>query len=161
MIRIRDAVPADAAAVARMANGLAEITGVKGVGMTAETVRSDLIGGAGLTLLVGEVDGAVAGYVLYSVAYETGHAARGLYLSDIFVDETARRAGLGRAFLRELARRAREDGGRFLWWIVNPANAAAIAFYTGLGAHSEPLAAMALHGTPFEVLLDDGGKPSG
>lgn len=153
MITIRDAVEADAEAVARMATALAQITGVSGPGMTAAAVVADLIGGEGVNLLVGEVDGAVAGYVLYSVDYETGYSARGLYVADIYVDEAARRSGLGRAFMRELARRARDDGGSFLWWIVNPTDAAALAFYAGLGAHTEGMTPMALYGRAFDSLL--------
>jgi hypothetical protein len=52
----------------------------------------------------------------------------------------------------EIARRARADGGCFVWWIVNPGNRAAAAFYTGLGARAEPLSAMVVHGPAFDAL---------
>ncbi len=152
-ISIREAEVADAPAVARMATALGVITSVGGPGMTPDAVATDLIDGDGLTLIVGEVDGVVQGYALYSVAYETGWAARGLYMSDLYVDPDARRHGLARALMRDLARRAVEDNGSFLWWIVMPGNPAAEAFYESLGAHIDPPQAMAIYGPAFDALL--------
>ena len=153
-IRIRDAVPEDAEAIAAMCRELATSTAVAGgVPMTARGVVDDLVFGQGLSLLTGLLDGRAAGYALYSVAYETAWSARGLYVSDLFVAANARRRGLARALMAELARRARAEGGSFLWWITKPANTAAVGFYASLGAVPEPLSAMALHGAAFDSLL--------
>ncbi|MEO1090257.1 MAG: GNAT family N-acetyltransferase [Pseudomonadota bacterium] len=155
-ILIRDAHADDSAAIARMCRALAVVTGVDGgVPMTAERVTRDLIEGAHLSLLSGVVDGRVRGYALYSVAYETAWSARGLYLSDLFVAEDARRCGLARAFMAELVRRAKASGGSFVWWMTKPGNRQAEAFYASLGAHAEPLSAMVIHTEAFEALIGE------
>ncbi len=152
-VRIREAEPRDCAIVAEMANDLARFTGVGDGGMTAHRVERDLIGGEGLTLIVGEMQGMACGYALYTIAYDTAHGVRGLYLSDLFVDGPARRLGVGQSLMSELAWRCRQDGGAFLWWIVMPGNPEAEAFYTSLGAASDPPKAMAVHGGAFDALI--------
>ena len=89
-MEIRDARPDDAETIARMCRELAAVTGVEGgVAMTPERVARDLIGGAGLSPILAEIDGRIAGYALYSVAYETAWSARGLYLADLLVTPVA------------------------------------------------------------------------
>ena len=150
---VRDAGPGDAAALAEMANALARITARRAGAMTAETVRRDLLRAPGLGCLVAETRGAVAGYALYTPAYETAFAARGLYLSDLFVRPEARRRGLARALLAETARRAEAEGGRFVWWVADPGDAGAHAFYDRLGASREALAGRAVFGCALDRLL--------
>ncbi len=153
-VSVRDALPDDAHAIALMCRELATVTNVAGgKPMTPRAVVEDLIGGGGLTLLAGLLDGRVAGYALYSVAYETAWSARGLYLSDLFVVPDARRSGLASALMAEFARRARDDGGSFIWWIAKPGNQQANAFYGSLGALGEPLSAMVIQGAAFDTLL--------
>jgi len=153
-LTIRDAGRHDALAVAQMANSLARVTRAGDGLMTAEKVERDLIiRGRGLELIVGEVDGSVQGYALYSVAYETANAARGLYLSDLYTARPARRRGLARAMMSELARRCRDNGGEFMWWMVMPGNPVAEAFYANLGAVSDPPKAMEIHGAAFQTLV--------
>jgi len=140
-------------AVAQMANSLARVTRAGDGLMTAEAVCDDLIAGKGLDLIVGEVDGAVQGYALYSIAYETANAERGLYLSDLYIARPARRRGLATAMMSELAKRCRAVDGKFLWWMVMPENPVAEAFYESLGAAVDPPRAMAVHGPAFQALL--------
>ena len=150
---IRDATDDDAGAIAELANGLAKVTKQGPGAMTIEKVRRGLIRGDGLSVIVGEIEGKVEGYALYSVAYETAQAARGLYLSDLYVAEQARRSGLARALMQELARRCVADGGAFIWWIMLPGNKPAARFYESLGARADDLAAMEISGNAFEALL--------
>ena len=152
---IRDAEPRDAAAVAAMANGLAQVTQQGPGTMTAESALSDMIRGPGLAVMVGELDGRAEGYAMYSAAYESALSERGLYLSDLYVNEGARRSGLARALMAELARRCKAEGGTFLWWIVQPGNDAAARFYDELGAVTDPMRVRALVGKPFEALVRD------
>ena len=151
---IRDAKDDDAETIADLANGLAKVTKQGPGAMTIQKVQQGLIRGDGLSVIVGEIDGAVQGYALYSVAYETAQAARGLYLSDLYVAKTARRSGLARALMSELAVRCKNDGGDFIWWIVLPGNQPATSFYQSLGARSDDLAAMEISGPAFQALLD-------
>ena len=151
---IRDATDDDAEAIAELANGLAKVTNQGPGAMTIQKVQQGLIRGDGLSVIVGEIDGAVQGYALYSVAYETAQAARGLYLSDLYVAERARRSGLARALMAELAQRCVADQGEFIWWIMLPGNKPAARFYASLGARADDLAAMEISGPAFRALLD-------
>lgn len=149
---VRDARPEDAAAVAHMANELAKLTAGRRGMMTPARVLADLIEGEGLGLVVALRGGAALGYALYTVAYETVFAARGLYLTDLYVIPEARRQGLARAILAELARRAEADGGRYIWWVTTPGNETANAVYDALGAIRDPVLARAVFDAPFERL---------
>jgi ribosomal protein S18 acetylase RimI-like enzyme len=152
-VLVRDAQIRDCTVVAEMANDLARITSGKDGGMTAHRVERDLLSGSGLSLIVGEMSSQVRGYALYSVAYDTAHGGRGLYLSDLFVDAAARRRGVARALMAELAWRCQKDGGGFIWWIVMPGNPGAERFYASLGAAVDPPKAMAVYGRAFDALL--------
>ncbi|MGF1500683.1 MAG: GNAT family N-acetyltransferase [Paracoccaceae bacterium] len=153
---VRSGEPRDAAAIAEMANALAVLTMGRPGPMTAETVVSDLLEAPGLFCMVAEnpgTSGAVAGYALYTAAYETAFAARGLYLTDLYVQPSVRRQGLATALIAALAARAAAEGGIFLWWVTNPTNAEAMRVYDRLGAIRDPVVARAIYGPPFDRLL--------
>jgi len=154
---IRDAIAADAEAIAGMANRLAVRTTGQAGAMTAEIVVRHLIGAEDLGLIVAELQGAVAGYALFSAAYDTAHAARGIYLSDLYVLPDRRRRGLARALMAEIACRAVAEGGGYLWWVVTPGNAEARAFYDRLGAVEDRVHARAVFEAPFDALLRPAG----
>lgn len=156
---IRRARPADASEIARMANLLAAISTSASEaparrGMTAETVLADIIDSDyGLACDVAEADGRVAGYSLHQTAYESAYAARGRYLSEIYVDEWARRRGIARALLRSLAQEAHRDGAGFLWWITLGKDAAAQKLYAEIADVADPVTAYAVTGEAFQKLL--------
>lgn len=152
-VTIRPARFGDAVRIAEMANDLALRTTGKRGRMTPASVRRDLVGQTDLGCIVAERAGTVVGYALWSAAYETAFAARGLYLSDLYVEGGHRGQGIGRSLMQELARLCSADGGRFLWWVVTPDNAAAQSFYDGLGAVTDPVSARAVFEAPYEALL--------
>ena len=83
---------------------------------------------------VAEVDGAVVGFALWFYTFSTFRGRHGIWLEDLFVRPEARRAGAGRALLRNLARRCVAEGlGRFEWSVLDW-NEPAIAFYRAQGA---------------------------
>ncbi|MDE2182777.1 MAG: GNAT family N-acetyltransferase [Alphaproteobacteria bacterium] len=87
---------------------------------------------------IAEVDGAPAGFAIWFFNFSTFLGRHGLYLEDLFVRPEFRGAGVGKALLAHLARRAVAEGcGRFEWWVLDW-NEPAIAFYKSLGA--EPMA---------------------
>jgi len=152
-IQIRDAAPRDAERVALMANRLARQSVGRVGDMTPDRVVSDLIEGPGLNLIVADQGGSAIGYALYTVAYETAYAARGSYLTDLYVIAEARRQGAALALLRSIAKRTVADGGRYVWWVAMPTNPDARAFYDALDATKETVLARALFDAPFERLL--------
>lgn len=85
-------------------------------------------------VLIGEVDGAAAGFALFFHNYSTFLGKPGLYLEDLYVRPAARGAGLGKALLTTLAGLALERGCGRLEWSVLDWNAPALGFYQRLGA---------------------------
>ena len=108
---------------------------------------------------IAERDGEALGYTLFHTAYETGQAARGLYMVDLYVKETAQRQGIGRALVAAVARTAKDRGKSFVWWATKDWNAEAQAFYRSLGAIEEPVVAHALFGDAFEALIAETETP--
>jgi GNAT superfamily N-acetyltransferase len=86
--------------------------------------------------LVAEADGWVVGLALWFVNFSTWLGRHGIYLEDLYVSPAARRAGHGRALLRELARICVERGYGRLEWAVLDWNLSAVEFYRSLGAVS-------------------------
>lgn len=153
-LTIRSARAGDAPRIAIMANELARITTGTTGRMTAAAVRRDLVDKPDLHCLVADRSGEAVGYALWSVAYETAFAARGVYLSDLYVEETQRNQGIARSLMRQLALICEDRGGRFIWWAVAPTNKPAQAFYDSLGATDDPVEARAIFEAPFRQLLD-------
>ena len=123
----------------------------------AEALACDVFADdAYLRALVAERDGDLIGYAFYHQAYESAHAARGLYLCDLYVAPHAQNAGVGRALVAAVAAEAKAADRTFLWWVVKDWNEAARRFYKALGAISEPVGAHALTFDAFEALAAEG-----
>ena len=75
-----------------------------------------------------------AGFAVYFQTYSTFLAEPGLYLEDVYVKPHLRGKGIGLAFLRYLARVAKERGYQRIEWGVLNWNEPAIRFYNELGA---------------------------
>jgi GNAT superfamily N-acetyltransferase len=152
---IRAATAGDAAALAELIDALNVSEGDPVGYVSAATVARDLAAGA-ITILVAEADDAAVGYCLFHFGYEATYAASGLYIVDLFVCEAYRGRGIGRALIAEVARRAKADGGCFVWWTSKPGNAGANAAYARLRALAEPLIAHAVFDDAFEALVAQG-----
>lgn len=115
---------------------------------TTLTVADVLLNGFGprprFRVLLAEADGRTLGYALFSQSYDTEHAARGMYVNDLYVVPEARRRGIGRALMAAVARACLADGGRYLFWHALERNAAGRAFYRRIGAREEPVVTLSL-----------------
>lgn len=83
---------------------------------------------------VAEVDGKIVGIALWFLNYSTWLGKPGIYLEDLFVQPEYRGNGLGKAFMKTLAKLCIERGyERFQWWVLDW-NGPSIDFYKSLGA---------------------------
>jgi GNAT superfamily N-acetyltransferase len=82
--------------------------------------------------LIAEWDGHAIGYALFFDFYSSWRGS-GIFLEDLFVQETYRGRGIGRAILSEVARIARQEGSYGMRWEVLGWNESAIRFYKSLG----------------------------
>lgn len=76
---------------------------------------------------VADEDGAIAGYVVFSVSIDEGE------LLTIAVGKSYRRAGVGRLLMTRLFEIARERGVRTIFLEVRPSNLAAKSLYQKFG----------------------------
>ncbi|WP_425229273.1 N-acetyltransferase family protein [Sphingomonas sp.] len=84
--------------------------------------------------VIAEVAEGPMGFALFFQTFSTWTGRRGLYLEDLYVSETARGQGVGKALLGHLAQVALDTGCARFEWSVLDWNAPAIAFYRAMGA---------------------------
>lgn len=129
----------DAGAVAALINAINSLEGTPpSLPMTAEVVLRDLIGpGARALLRVAEREGEVIGFATAGFIYDAERQADALMLLDLYVRPEARRQGVARALMAQLAVVACQRGAGCLWWGVDEGDDEATAFYRAIGAESE------------------------
>jgi GNAT superfamily N-acetyltransferase len=88
--------------------------------------------------LVAESGERLLGFALFFGTYSTFLTRPGIYLEDLFVLESERRRGIGRALLTEVRRIAEARGAGRLEWSVLDWNQDAIRFYRNFGAEVLP-----------------------
>jgi len=134
--RIRAATPDDVPAVLRMIRDLATYEREPdAVHTTEEQLHAALFGPdavASALLALGD-DGSPVGFAVWYRSFSTWEGVPGIYLEDLFVSETARGSGLGRALLAALARIVEHRGFRRLEWAVLRWNTPSIEFYDAIG----------------------------
>jgi len=84
--------------------------------------------------VIAEWQGKPAGFALFFHNFSTWLGKPGLYLEDLFVSESMRGKGIGKALLLHLAGIARERNCGRMEWSVLDWNRPAIDFYERLGA---------------------------
>jgi GNAT superfamily N-acetyltransferase len=135
-VSIRAGERADVPVIAELIRGLARYERLEDqVSMTEARLEATLFESRQYAeTLIAEADGKAVGFALFFHNYSTFLARPGIYLEDLFVPETHRGQGIGRALLTRLAAIAVErDCGR-LEWAVLDWNKDAIGFYERLGA---------------------------
>ena len=102
---------------------------------TEEILRDSLFGERpAAEVLLGYVGGDPAGFALFFHSFSSFLGRPGIYLEDLYVRPEFRGAGVGRVFLRHLARLAKDRGcGHLEWWVLDWSEPA-IRFYEALGA---------------------------
>lgn len=157
-ISIRPAVPADVEIILGFICALADYERLRHeVRADRALLEAHLFGDRPRAeVLIGELDGKPAGFALFFHNFSTFEARPGIYLEDLFVDEAARGAGLGKALLTRLAALAVERGCARLEWAVLDWNSPAIDFYRSIGAR--PLDDWTIQRLDGEALLRLAGR---
>jgi GNAT superfamily N-acetyltransferase len=84
--------------------------------------------------VLAERSGEALGFALFFTNFSTWTGRPGLYLEDLFVSESARGQGIGKALLLHLVAIARRRNYGRMEWSVLDWNQPAIDFYRSLGA---------------------------
>jgi GNAT superfamily N-acetyltransferase len=145
MITIRKATKDDASIILDFIKELAEFEKLSHeVVATTEQLEETLFGERpDAEVFIANYQDQPAGFSLFFYNYSTFLGQRGIYLEDLYVKESLRGKGIGKALLINLAKYAVEQGcGRFEWSVLDW-NEKAIDFYKSLGA--EPMDEWTVH----------------
>jgi GNAT superfamily N-acetyltransferase len=137
-IAIRTAGPEDATEIHRLIRALAEYEREPdGVEATPESLATQMRESPPpWEALLAERDGRVVGLALFFHNFSTWTGRRGLYLEDLYVEESERGRGTGRALMQAVARIAVErDCGRFELAVLDW-NTPSIDFYRAHGGQA-------------------------
>jgi len=138
-LKIRAATPDDIALLLTLIGELATYEKAPDEAVaTPELIEQALFGQRpSAEAVIAEWNGQPAGFALWFHNFSTWLGKPGLYLEDLFVRESVRGHGIGKALLLHLAALARERGcGRMEWSVLNW-NRPAIDFYESLGARPQ------------------------
>lgn len=135
---IRPATPADVADIVRLVRELAayerEPDAATATGADFHRALFPADGHATTFAHVAEVEGRVVGIAVWFATFSTWNGGNGIWLEDLYVEDSQRGRGLGAALLAALAEVCVERGWRRLEWTVLRWNTPSIEFYRALGA---------------------------
>jgi len=135
-LTIRAATADDAGLIVRFIMDLAAYEKLAHEAKASEAdIRRDLFGASPKAFCdIAEWNGEPVGFALWFYTYSTFQGRHGIWLEDLFVDPKARGRGIGKALLKNLARRCvAEELGRLEWWVLDW-NEPSIDFYRSQGA---------------------------
>lgn len=158
-IRLRKAVPEDAALIAALIHELATYERQpEDCHATPEAVREMLFARRppAAECLLAERGAEPLGFALFFQSFSTWECAPGLWLEDLFVRPEHRGLGAGRALFGEVAALAVERGCARLEWSVLDWNRPAWDFYRARGAQA--LEGWTTHRLDGEALVDQGKR---
>jgi GNAT superfamily N-acetyltransferase len=102
---------------------------------TDSLVREHLFGSRpAAEVILAKIGGQPVGFALFFTTFSTFVGRPGIWLEDLFVDPVHRRAGIGKALLREVASIAlRRNCGRLEWSVLDW-NQPAVSLYRAMGS---------------------------
>lgn len=154
-VTLRTATAADCPLLAHFLNGLfGEIGLDQQLGAAARFSADGFGPDPAFTAVIAEHAGTPAGYALFWPTYHTESAARGGWLSDLYMLPQARRRGIARRLIAEVAARTAAQGGRYLVWLVDADNERARAFYRTLSTEWPNSIPCVCAGERFHALAD-------
>uniref|UniRef100_UPI00404729AE GNAT family N-acetyltransferase n=1 Tax=Aliarcobacter sp. TaxID=2321116 RepID=UPI00404729AE len=135
-LKIREATPQDTQIIFDFIMELAIYEKLPNeVKTNVEEIKKSIFGeNSTVKALICEEDGNPIGYAVYFYNYSTWLGKNGIYLEDLYVSESKRGIGAGKAMLKYLAQKALEQNcGRFEWSCLDW-NTPSRDFYESLGA---------------------------
>lgn len=135
-LKIRNATPKDSQIIFNFIMGLAIYEKAPNeVKTTVKEIEKSLFSlNATAKALICEEDGIAIGFAVYFYNYSTWLGKNGIYLEDLYVSESKRKRGAGKALLKYLAQKAIEENcGRFEWSCLDW-NTPSREFYESFGA---------------------------
>jgi GNAT superfamily N-acetyltransferase len=139
--RIRAATQGDMAAIYRLVRALAVYEKLADKMTAGEADLREALFGKQPRIeaaLAETQDGRAVGIAIFYENFATFTCTPGFYLEDLYVDEDARGAGIGKALIAWGAARALERGCARYQWVVLDWNKSARDFYRSLGAEETP-----------------------
>jgi GNAT superfamily N-acetyltransferase len=135
-LEIRDARPDDEQAWLRLWNGyLAFYKVTLTAEITASTWRRILDPASPVRMRVAAQDGELAGFAIHLAHPSTWVMGNDCYLEDLYLDETFRGAGIGRALMDDLIAICKKNGWERLYWHTDEGNARARKLYDSYVKH--------------------------
>jgi GNAT superfamily N-acetyltransferase len=138
LIKLADAAPADAGAIAGLLAELAVFYSGTPEGTPderAKQVRTALFGDPPAARALLAWDGAaLAGLASWSFLWPAAGLTRSLYLKELYVAQAYRRTGAGKLLMEGLYRIAADYGCSRVEWTTDTGNSGAQRFYESLGA---------------------------
>lgn len=135
-ITIRNAIPQDTQTILDFIIELAIYEKAEQeVKTNVEETREAIFGkNSTVKALICEEDGKPIGYAVYFYNYSTWLGKNGIYLEDLYITESKRGKGAGKALLKHIAKMAVNEGcGRFEWSCLDW-NKPSRDFYESIGA---------------------------
>lgn len=135
-LKIREAIPKDSQTIFDFIMELAIYEKLpNAVKTTVKEIKNSIFSpNSTVKALICEEDGKAIGYAVYFYNYSTWLGKNGIYLEDLYVNESKRGRGAGKAMIKYLAKKAiSENCGRFEWACLDW-NTPSREFYESLGA---------------------------
>ena len=135
-IQIRSATSSDVKEIIRMMRDFADFEKLSdSFKVTEKTLADAMFGRDGFVEgLIAEDGSRPVGYMLFYPYFASFSGQTGLYLEDVYIEQSYRGQGIGEAMLRRLARTARDRGCERIDFQVLDWNTPAVRFYQKLGA---------------------------
>lgn len=155
-MKIRQAKPEDCKVIGDFIKHIAEYEKLSHeVIWDDETLYKELFIDNRATVLLGEKDNKVIGFVLYFYNFSTFVGRKGLYLEDFYILEEYRKNGYGKMFFKELLKIAKDNNCGRMEWVCLNWNTPSINFYKSMGAKSmDEWTTYRLEENQFENLIE-------